>query len=418
MANIFSRALDSVNDALAGYINSALERGKQQRSISYAYTGDPSFSSHLRGLATKAGANMDTERALSISVVYACVSKISSTIAHLNLEIIKSADNKRIKATAHPAYELIKEQPEPGFTAFDFWQVYVANILIYGHSYAIIKRLPNGDPYQLRVVHPSRVKVKEVEGETFYDIKDAGLYMAQDILHSRNLYGKSPVELHRDLLGLAAAAQDFASEYFSSSGNMTGILSSDEPLEKEQIDIIRDSWNNSGEALGTKLLPFGFKYHRIGVAPEAAQMSEQRSFINQEICRIFGVPPALVGVDSNQTYSNTEQQAISFAKHCIVPMCARIEQELNIKLLAPDERIDTFTKFDLSDMLRGDADTRAKYYDLLVKSGVMSINEIRKAENLNPVAGGDTHTIQVNNLSLQYLDQYSKKVSTDSSTNN
>lgn len=393
---------------MANWIQRVFRRGYQ-----VAYTGDPSFASHLRNLSTRAGVGMDTERAMGLSTVYACVHRISSTIAQLKLDIMQRTNNGAEMLTSHPAYGLITEEAEPSYTAFDFWETFVANVLIYGKGHAIIRRLPNGDPYELNVINPTRVKEKAVEGRVMYEVKDDGIYMPEDVLCVRNLYGQSPIELHREMLGLAKAAQDFAAEFFGSSGNMTGILSTSEPLKKEQIDIVRDSWNNSGETLGTKLLPFGFKYDRIGVDPQSAQMSDQRDFMNQEICRVFGVPPSLVGVQSNITYSNTEQQAIQYAKYTIAPLTRRIEQEMNLKLIAPDERVSVFTRYDLSDLLRGDTAARAQYYDTLVKSGIMSINEARLQEDLPKVAGGDDHLVQVNQLSLSQMPAYSQKISSN-----
>jgi HK97 family phage portal protein len=121
----------------------------------------------------------------------------------------------------------------------------------------------------------------------------------------------------------------------------------------------------------------------------------------------------MVGVQSNVTYSNTEQQAIQFAKYTIVPWTRRLEQEMNCKLLAPDERPTHFTRFDLSDLLRGDSVSRAQYYDTLIKAGVISINEARAAEDLNAVDGGSVHTVQVNQIALNSLEDYSKKISSD-----
>ena len=348
---------------------------------------------------------------MGLSTVYACVQRISSTIAQLHLDVMRRTDNGVQVSIGHTIQDLISVEAEEGYTAYDFWQTYVANILIYGKAYAIIKRLPNGDPYELCIVNPKSVKEKMVDGEVMYEVKDHGIYMHADMLRVCNLYGQSPIELHREMLGLAKAAQDFAAEFFGSSGNMTGILSSNEPLKKEQIDIIKDSWNNSGDQLGTKLLPFGFKYDRIAVDPENASLNEQRDFLNQEICRIFGVPPSLVGVQSNVTYSNTEQQAIQFAKYTIVPWTRQIEQEMNCKLIAPDERLTHFTRFDLADLLRGDSVSRAQYYDTLVKAGIMSINEARRTEDMNGVAGGDAHMVQVNQIALDKLDEYSTKLS-------
>jgi phage portal protein BeeE len=77
----------------------------------------------------------------------------------------------------------------------------------------------------------------------------------------------SPIRLHRENMGLAKAAQDFGSEYFGQKGQMTGVLASDQPLRKEQMDVIQNSWNQSAMNAGTKLLPFGFKYQRITITP-------------------------------------------------------------------------------------------------------------------------------------------------------
>jgi HK97 family phage portal protein len=140
-------------------------------------------------------------------------------------------------------------------------------------------------------------------------------------------------------------------------------------------------------------------------------MSEQRDFQNQEICRVFGVPPSLVGVQSNVTYSNTEQQAIQFAKYTIVPWTRKIEQEMNCKLVATEERVNTFTRFDLSDLLRGDSAARANYYDTLTKSGIISINEARAMEDMPPVENGSEHLVQVNQIALSSLPAFSAKLS-------
>ena len=87
-----------------------------------------------------------------------------------------------------------------------------------------------------------------------------------------------------------------------------GILSFDQPLKKEQLEQIRESWNRDGGELGTKMLPFGGKYNRISVDPQAAQTLESRRHADEAICTAFGVPPALVQIQTGTTYSNTEQQ--------------------------------------------------------------------------------------------------------------
>jgi phage portal protein BeeE len=87
-------------------------------------------------------------------------------------------------------------------------------------------------------------------------------------------------------------------------------------------------------------------------------------------------------------------------------------------LIAPEERARTFTRFDLSDLLRGDSAARANYYDTLVKSGIISINEARRMEDMNSVENGDLNMVQVNQVSLQSFGDYSAKISSDDNAGN
>ena len=227
------------------------------------------------------------------------------------------------------------------------------------------------------------------------------------------MFRMSPIRLHRENMGLAKAAQDFGSEYFGQKGQMTGVLASDQPLRKEQMDVIQNSWNQSAMNAGTKLLPFGFKYQRITITPDEAQFIETRKFQAEEICRIFSVPPSLVQLPSQTTFNNVEQQNLMFARHTIVPWTKRIEQEIDRKLIQSFERPDIYARFNLNDLYRGDMAARGNYYQQALQNGYMSINEVRAKEQMNPVEGGDVHTVQINQIALDRLGEYSDKVSSN-----
>ena len=194
---------------------------------------------------------------------------------------------------------------------------------------------------------------------------------------------------------------------------MTGILSSDQPLKKEQMDLIQGSWNAAQQQAGTKLLPFGFKYSRISISPDEAQFIQTRKFQAEEICRIFSVPPTLVQLESQTTYNNVEQQNLQFARHTISPWTKRIEQEIDRKLIQSRERPDIYSKFSLNDLYRGDMQTRASFYTQMLQNGVLNINEVRMKEDMNPTEGGDTHVVQVNQIALDRLGAYSDKLTKD-----
>jgi HK97 family phage portal protein len=239
----------------------------------------------------------------------------------------------------------------------------------------------------------------------------------EDMLEICNLYGMSPIQLHRDNLGLARSAQDYGSQYFANGGQMTGVLSSEQPLNNEQVGIMQQSWNASASNAGTKLLPFGFKYQRIGIPPEEAQFIQTRKFQAEEICRIFSVPPALVQLESQTTYNNVEQQNLMFARHTVMPWAKRIEQELNRKLLTTMEQGNTYFKFELNDLFRGDMAARAGFYTQMLQNGVMSINEVRDREEMNPMQGADMLLVQSNLIALDRMEAFSDKLSEPTDTN-
>jgi len=361
----------------------------------------------------RSGVNVTEQTALAISTVYACVYKIASTISSLGLEIyVRNGRNVEV-ANQHPAYKLVTSEPNETQNAYDFWETLMSSALMYGCGYAIIERNNRGDAERLVPVSYYDIDIKEVNGERVYVIKNYGVVSQENMLEISNMNRMSPIRLHRENMGLAKAAQDFGSEYFGQKGQMTGVLASDQPLRKEQMDVIQNSWNQSAMNAGTKLLPFGFKYQRITITPDEAQFIETRKFQAEEICRIYSVPPSLVQLPSQTTFNNVEQQNLQFARHTIAPWAKRIEQEIDRKLIQSFDRPDVYAKFSMNDLYRGDLAARTNFYQQMLSSGVISINEVRAKENMNPVENGDLHTIQINQIALDRLGEYSDKVSND-----
>ena len=390
-----------------------LERLRQlfTRGAQIAYTGGNWVS--LRAAATRSGEYIDATRALSVSTVYACVYKIASTLGTLQLTTLRREGTGSAPALELALYDMLAQQPDEGITASYFWEQLVANMLLHGKGYALIVRNEDtGEPMRLEFIPTKHVKQLEYNGAPVYEVDGIeGVVFSDDILCVPYLLGASPIELHAEAIGLAAAAESYASEYFKNGSIMTGVLSSDQPLKKEQLDIVRDSWNASSAGNLTRVLPAGFKYERIALSPDEAQNIEARKLSAQDIARVYNVPPALIGLDGNLTYSNTEQAGIFFARHTILPIARRIEQEVENKLLSPQQRARYFVRFNIDDLMRGDAKTRAEYYNTLLQAGILTPNECRAAENLPTAPGGDTLRVPVNVIAADRFEAYSDKIS-------
>jgi HK97 family phage portal protein len=124
----------------------------------------------------------------------------------------------------------------------------------------------------------------------------------------------------------------------------------------------------------------------------------------EQIALAMGVPPALLGLDTGVTYSNTEEQGKHFATFTIGPLVRRLEQEAGVKLITEAEQNDHEVRFQMSTLLRPNVKDAGEYYTRLIQAGVVSINEAReRLENLNPIEGGDVHLVAVNLAPLDAL---------------
>ena len=360
--------------------------------------------------ALAAGGSAVTEQgAMGISAVYACVNRIASTISSLDLAIHTETDKGIETAFGHPAHQLITGKPNDYQTAPEFWQTLMSYAVANGNGHAIIERGENGYATKLTCVPPEQVHPFRTDYGMAFKVDKVGVIAEEDMFCVYNLQRKSPIRLHAENIGLAAASQRYGNSYFN-DGQMTGILSTDQPLRTEQMDAVRRSWQAQGEA-STRLVPHGLKYSRISIAPEEAQFIQTRKFQAEEIARIFGVPPALIQLESQTTYNNVEQQNIMYGRHTVAPWTKKLEHEIDRKLIQSRERPQTFSRFDLTSMYRGDMNARKEFYEAMVRLGAMSLNEVRAKEGMNPVEGGEAHMVPTNQISLSQFEAFSQKLS-------
>ena len=135
-----------------------------------------------------------------------------------------------------------------------------------------------------------------------------------------------------------------------------------------------------------------------------AQFLETRKFQVSEICRIYRVPPHMVGDLEHATFSNIEHQSISFAVHTIRPWLVRIEQSMNKALFSENERGKYFVKFNMDGLMRGDYKSRMEGYAIARQNGWMSADDIRGLENLNPIGaekGGEEYLVNGNMIPIK-----------------
>ena len=206
-------------------------------------------------------------------------------------------------------------------------------------------------------------------------------------------------------IGLGIASEEYGSKFFSNGARPSGILT--HPNTVKNPKAVRESWNTayggSSNANRVAILEEGMTFTPLSIPNNEAQFLETRKFQVDEICRIFRVPPHLVGNLEHATFSNIEHQSIDFAVHTIRPWLVRIEQAMNRALFTEQEKGRFYVQFNIDGLMRGDYKSRMEGYAIARQNGWMSANDIRALENQNPIPageGGDAYLVNGNMISI------------------
>lgn len=366
---------------------------------------------------TASGKTVNERTAMQTTAVYACVRILAETIASLPLNVYRSTDNGKEKATDHQLYYLLHDEPNPEMTSFVFRETLMSHLLLWGNAYAQIIRDGRGKVLALYPLLPDRMTVdRTTDGRLYYEYrKDTGyvILRPEDILHIPGLgfdglVGYSPIAMAKNAIGMAIATEEYGSKFFANGASPGGVL--EHPGVVKDPARIRESWNavyqGSGNAHRIAVLEEGMKFQSIGIPPEQAQFLETRKFQTEEICRIFRVPPHLVANLDKATFSNIEHQSISFVVHTIRPWLVRLEQGMNKALLSPYEKGQYFVGFVVDGLLRGDYSSRMQGYAVGIQNGFLSPNDVRALENMNTIEHGDIYAMNGNMLKLEDVGAY------------
>ena len=359
------------------------------------------------------GVRVDPETALRSTVVLACVRVLATSVAGLPLHLYRrQPDGGKSIAREHPLYRVLHTSPNGWQTSFEFREQLMLHLCLHGNAYVEIRAGSAGFASELLPLHPSRMKVERIEnGRLRYKYReDTGgetVYTQDQISHIRwlsddGVQGMVPVELARDAIGLARACEIHGASFFGNGARPGVVLTSENMIDAETARSLRDNWERvhrgSDRAFKTAVLTGGLKPVELGGNNQESQFLETRRFAVEEICRIYGCPPHLVGDLTRSSFSNIEQQSLDYLQNTLLGWLRRFESAFARDLITDPN---VFAEFDVRGLLRGDAAARASYYQTLWNLGVASINEIRGWENLDPVTGGDTRFVQLNMTTLE-----------------
>jgi HK97 family phage portal protein len=364
----------------------------------------------------------------NFATVAACVQAIAGSIASLPARVYRLTDDgRRIAAPDHPVSRLIRA-PNDLQTWADWIEGWVASMLLFGNGLSVVVRDGNGQPRAVfplpwfacqpilipasgggddlaaPIVPNSRLVFDITWTMSPYPlpIRPAGFpvrYFAEEMLFLRDrsdngILGRSRLSRSPDALACALGGQSFSTGLWANGAMLNGVLKHPGRLGKEASDNLAASWRDThtggGNAGRMAILEEGMSYERMGVSPEDSQLLESRQFSVIEICRLFGVPPSIVGDTSNASFASAQQADVWFATHTLLPVINKIIREFSRSVFNTDEFV---LSIDLGERLRGDYATMMNVNIAAVRSGVMSADEARREAGLDP-RGGDADRLQ------------------------
>ena len=363
------------------------------------------------------GKHVTVDKALQLSTVWACVRLLSESVSTLPLKLYRRLpDGSREPAKDHPLFRLLCRTPNAEMTPQRFMLMVVASICLRGNAF-VEKKMVGARVVALVPLLPQCMRVKrEDSGRLKYTYTENGVERVipeKNLMHIRGfgldgVCGMLPVTMGRDIFGSAMSAEEAAAKVFAQGMQASGILSGDTVLTPKQREDLRTSlaaFMGSQNAGKIMVAEAGLKYQGITMNPEAAQMLESRSFNVEEMCRWFRVPPFMVGhMDKQSSWaSSVEAQNLHFLTNSLRPLLVNIEQEITRCLIGEADAEEFFAEFAVEGLLRADSAGRAAWYNTALQNGWMSRNEVRRLENLPPIAGGDVFTVQSALVPLEQL---------------
>lgn len=376
----------------------------EERSLSYQQIWGAG-GDWVSGNMTWAGADVSQRSSLQVSAVFACVRLLSDTVSTLPAATYTRVDGER-RPYPEPAWVV---EPDLGVTRQDFLQQVMVSLLLDGNAFIQVLRA-GIDAAALVVLDPQRVEVRrnaETRRPEYVIDQGKAVLPNSDVLHITDLRrpgdlrGISRVTELRQTIGLARALDEFASRFFGNGSTTSGIIEFPGNLTEEQARDLVDGFEAGHKGLKRAhrpgVLSGGAKFSKTGVDPEQAQMLGSRQMSVEEIARIFGVPPHMIGLTTPgaMSYASVEQNAIQFVTHTLRPITTKIESALS--RLLPGE---AFLRFNMDGLLRGDSISRAQYHSTALQAGWETVNDVRRNEDLPPVEGGDQTRVPLANIEI------------------
>ncbi|KFX55821.1 phage portal protein [Clostridium botulinum] len=330
--------------------------------------------------------NVNKEIALNIPTLAACVDLIGDTIATLPIKLYKENNGTVEEIKNDNRIKLLNDDTGDTLDAYQLKKALIDDYLLMGNGYAYINRV-NGKVKSLHYVDEKHVSINKNIDPIFknYDISVNGeFYRPYEFLkilrNSKDgATGDGIIESNPTLISVSYNSLLYENILAKTGGNKKGFIKAQDTLDKNAIKLLKEQWNTmySQNSENCIVLNNGLDFQESSSTSTEMQMNENKISNGNEICKILKVPSAMLtgeGKENNDVYEK-------FVKMAILPIIQIILTALNRDLLQEIEKESFYFAFDIKELLKGDIEKRYKAYEIGIKNGFLTVNDVRYEEN-------------------------------------
>jgi HK97 family phage portal protein len=383
----------------------------EQRNISYQTMW---ASGDMVDLNNLAGTVVNNDTVFQVNAIFSGVSLISDLVSTLPVDCFVNRDGARFPFRPKPSWV---DQPDVDLPRQAFYSSVVCSLLLDGSSFIRVYSNRKGEVVNLVVLNPTTVEIVRngigrlqfnVVGEDKPLSGDEILYIP-DLLRPGQVRGVSRVTALKENFGLALALEKFAATFFGSGTNLAGVIEFPGNLTQEQADNLRSGfdsrhsgWSRSNR---TGVLSGGAQFKPTMVSPEQSSLIDTRRFAVEDVARALNIPPHLLGLPGTMAYASVEENNRAFLTSTIQPMVAKIESAISPLMRRSPGGENAYIKFNMDALLRANIQARTAAYSSGLQAGYLTINDVRRLEDLLPVADPAADQVRVPLANVTITDQ-------------
>lgn len=344
-------------------------------------------------------------------IAYQAINKIAEAVSSVRWVAYRG----ETEVSQSPALDLI-DNPNPMQSGREFIEAKIGYLMISGNSYDE-RIMVSGQPREMYTHRPDRMKIVPGPNGTpkayIYEVASSRVTWQvdeigkSDIRHMRlfnplnDWYGQAPVEAAAYAIDQHNEAMKWVQALLQNSARPSGALvSKGDALTDEQYNRLKAQmemqYQGGANAGRPMLLEGGLDWKEMGLSPTDMGIIDSKNSAARDISLAFGVPPQLLGIPGDNTYSNYSEARLSFWEDTIIPLVDRLAEEFTAFIGEPygvEIRADM-------DQIPAIVDKRRTLWEMVNASTVLTINEKREAMGYDPIAGGDQVFIGMGQIGL------------------